>query len=52
MKYCYSSLLYHYSTLFSKVITDNERKMYGNRIINPNALCLFEDTTQILKGIS
>ena len=52
MKYCYSSLLYHYSTLFSKVITDNERKMYGNRIINPNALCLFEDTNQILKSVS
>lgn len=52
MKYCYSTLLYHYSTLFSKIITDNERKMYGNSIINPNALCLFEDTNQILKNVS
>lgn len=52
MKYCYSNLLYHYSTLFSKVITDNERKMYGNRIINPNALYLFEDTNQIIKSVT
>ena len=50
MKYAYSSLLYSYSSLFSKVIKENEKKIYGNRIINPNALFLFEEPSQVLIG--
>ena len=50
MKYSYSSLLYNYSTLFSKAITEAEKKLYGTRLINPNALCLFEDADNVLKS--
>lgn len=49
LKANYSAFLFKYNNLFSKVITENERKLFGSRLTNPNNLYLFEDANQILK---
>lgn len=49
LKANYSAFLFKYNNLFSKVITENERKLFGSRLTNPNNLYLFEDSNQTLK---
>lgn len=49
LKTNYSAFLFKYNNLFSKVITENERKLFGSRLTNPNNLYLFEDPNQALK---
>lgn len=41
LKANYSTFLFKYNNLFSKVITENERKLFGSRLTNPNNLYLF-----------
>jgi hypothetical protein len=45
----YSALLSKYNGLFTKVVTENERKLFGGKLINPNTLHLFEDSAQLLR---